>query len=115
MLQSRSAKSPFIQSGNAEVKSNSGNFCFSTALEFVSSQEEISMRYAILAGILAVAFSTAPTFAQGDKGQNEAFCGQMNNEPGAPPRCTYKTMADCKKTVTQAMGTCIENPKMKKK
>jgi hypothetical protein len=61
-----------------------------------------------------IAFTT-PIYAQSDKGEQQPFCGQMNNEPGAPPRCTYKTMADCKKTVTAAMGTCIENPKMKKK
>ena len=72
------------------------------------------MRYAIIAGFLAVAFTTgSPALAQ--TAAEKPFCGQMNNEPGAPPRCTYATMEECKKTVTQAMGTCIENPKMKKK
>lgn len=71
------------------------------------------MRYAIIAaGFLAVAFTSSPILAQSSE---EPFCGQMNSDPGGPPRCTYATMAECQKTVTQAMGTCIENPKMKKK
>jgi hypothetical protein len=71
------------------------------------------MRYAIFAGVLAVAFTSSPILAQ--SGDEKPFCGQMNSDPGGPPRCTYATMADCQKTVTAAMGTCIENPKMKKK
>jgi len=73
------------------------------------------MRYAIIAGVLAVAFTGSPLLAQTGPGNDKPFCGQMNNEPGGPLRCSYQTMADCQKTVTPAMGTCVENPKMKKK
>lgn len=39
----------------------------------------------------------------------------MKGDVGQPPRCTYKTMAQCQETVKSEMGTCLENPKFKSK
>jgi hypothetical protein len=72
----------------------------------VSPLEETMIR--IVAISLMLVFSAGAASAQA---ANEAFCAQMKGEPGKPPNCAYKTMAQCQEAVKADQGTCIENPK----
>jgi hypothetical protein len=68
------------------------------------------MRHAFIAGaLLASVFAFAGT-ASAQSG-NEPFCAQVRADPGSPPKCNYKTMAECQAAMKPDSGNCIENPK----
>jgi hypothetical protein len=73
------------------------------------------MRHVIVAAAFLATVVAGTAFAQDKMGNEEKYCTQMKSDPGDPPRCTYKTMAQRQETVKSDMGTCIENPKLKGK
>lgn len=65
---------------------------------------------ALVAAILS--YGSLPASAQDAGG---AYCATMKGDQNAAkPNCSYKTMADCEKSVKGGMGTCAKNTKMKK-
>jgi Protein of unknown function (DUF3551) len=67
------------------------------------------MRHVIIAcAFLAGLFALAGT-ASAQSGK-EAYCAQVRADPGSPPKCNYKTLAECQAAMKPDSGNCIENP-----
>ena len=68
------------------------------------------MRYVFIAGTLLAAVFAFTGTASAQMGGKEPFCAQVRADPGSPPKCNYKTMAECQAAVKPDSGNCIENP-----